>query len=100
MERFLVLALTTGFVCLLGATPALANSPGVYGKPTVKPQSATGSPNDAFSTTIGGGVNVLPTTRTVTHWWGSTTDPDNGVTYGYNMVGADPHSFSGSGCSA
>ena len=31
---------------------------------------------------------VLPTTQTVPHWWGSTTNPQNGVTYGYNMVGA------------
>jgi hypothetical protein len=28
-------------------------------------------------TTIGG-ANVLPTTRTVPHWWGSTLDPHNG----------------------
>jgi hypothetical protein len=46
-----------------------------------------------------GGASVLPTTRTVAHWWGSTTDPNNGVTYGYNMVGADPYSCSGSACS-
>src|SRR5579884_401882 len=49
-------------------------------------------------TTIGGGATVLPTQRTVTHWWGSTTDPNNGVTYGYNMVGADPNKCSGSAC--
>jgi hypothetical protein len=52
----------------------------------------------ALTTTIGG-ANVLPTTRTVPHWWGSTLDPDNGITYGYNMVGADPNNCSGSGCS-
>ena len=33
------------------------------------------------------------------HWHGSTTDPNNGVTYGYNMVGADPNNCSGSACS-
>ena len=48
-------------------------------------------------TTIGGGAPVLPSTRTVAHWWGSTTDPSNGVTYGYNMVGADPNNC-GSSC--
>ena len=37
------------------------------------------------------GATVLPTTRTVPHWFGQTTDPHNGVTYGYNMVGADPN---------
>ena len=52
----------------------------------------------AISTTIGG-ATVLPSTRTVAHWWGSTVDPNNGVTYGYNMVGADPYNCSGSGCS-
>jgi hypothetical protein len=43
----------------------------------------------AMSTTLGG-ASVLPTTRTVQHWFGQTTDPHNGVTYGYNMVGVDP----------
>src|SRR5437773_5722209 len=51
----------------------------------------------ALTTTIGG-AEVLPTTRTVTHWFGSTFDPNNGVTYGYNMVGADPNNCSGVGC--
>jgi hypothetical protein len=45
-----------------------------------------------------GGADVLPSTRTVPHWFGSTLDPSNGITYGYNMVGADPNSCSGSGC--
>src|SRR5215468_2135705 len=44
------------------------------------------------------GAQVLPTTRTVTHWFGSTLDPNNGITYGYNMVGADPNNCSGAGC--
>lgn len=52
----------------------------------------------AMTTTIGG-ASVLPTTRTVAHWWGSSADPNNGITYGYNMVGADPNSCSGSDCS-
>ena len=46
-----------------------------------------------------GGATVLPTTRTVAHWHGQTTDPNNGVTYGYNMVGSDPYTCSGSACS-
>ena len=51
----------------------------------------------ALTTTIGG-AQVLQTTRTVTHWFGSTLDPNNGITYGYNMVGADPNNCSGAGC--
>jgi hypothetical protein len=50
-----------------------------------------------LTTTIGG-ATVLNTTRTVPHWFGSTLDPNNGVTYGYNMVGADPNNCSGAGC--
>jgi hypothetical protein len=53
---------------------------------------------NALTTTIGG-ASVLPTTRTIPHWWGSARNPNNGVTYGYNMVGADPNNCSGSGCS-
>ena len=51
------------------------------------------------STTTIGGASVLPTTRTVAHWFGQSLDPHNGVTYGYNMVGADPNNCSGSACS-
>jgi hypothetical protein len=51
----------------------------------------------AVTTTIGG-ASVLPTTRTVAHWWGSTVNPHDGITYGYNMVGADPNSCVGAAC--
>ena len=72
------------------------------------PSSATGSSTPAIQvisddamqalSTAVGGASPLATTRTVTHWFGSTLDPHNGVTYGYNMVGADPNHCSGSGC--
>jgi hypothetical protein len=62
------------------------------------PQVIADSQLQALTTTIGG-ATVLPTTRTIPHWWGSTLDPHNGTTYGYNMVGADPNKCSGSGCS-
>jgi hypothetical protein len=69
------------------------------------PLSATGDPPpviddsamQVLSTTVGG-AQGLDTTRTVPHWFGSTLDPDNGVTYGYNMVGADPNNCSGADC--
>jgi hypothetical protein len=51
----------------------------------------------AITTTIGG-ARVLPTTRTVAHWWGSTVNESDGVTYGYNMAGADPHACVGAAC--
>ncbi len=68
------------------------------GTPTVEPQPIDDSQLKAVTTTVGG-ASVLPTTRTVPHWWGSTLNPNNGITYGYNMVGADPNNCSGSACS-
>ena len=49
-------------------------------------------------TTTVGGAEVLNTTLTVPHWFGSTLDPQNGVTYGHNIVGADPNNCSGADC--
>jgi hypothetical protein len=69
------------------------------GAAPIEPQLVDDASLQAFSTTISG-ASVLPTTRTVAHWWGSTLDPNNGVTYGYNMVGADPNNCTGSACSA
>src|SRR6516162_9533134 len=51
----------------------------------------------ALSTTVGGAA-PLATARTVAHWFGSTFNPLDGVTYGHNMVGADPNNCSGSDC--
>jgi hypothetical protein len=45
------------------------------------------------------GADVVSTTRTIPHWWGSTLDPSDGVTYGYNIVGANPFTCTGSDCS-
>src|SRR5579884_378090 len=53
-------------------------------------------------TTVGGlsgGAAPEPASvRTIPHWFGTTTNPDDGITYGYNMVGADPSTCSGSSC--
>ncbi len=75
------------------AGPASAASP-----KSAEPQLVDDATLKAMYTTLGG-ADVLPTTRTIPHWWGSTTDPSDGVTYGYNMVGADPTSCSGAACS-
>ena len=66
---------------------------------TVQPQVISDASLQAKTTTIGG-AKPLSTTRTVAHWFGATLDPNNGVTYGYNMVGADPYNCSGSACAA
>ena len=65
--------------------------------PPAEPQVIRDVQMRVLTTTIGG-AQVLPTTRTVPHWFGSTLDPNNGVTYGYNIVGADPNSCSGADC--
>ncbi|MDE3110172.1 MAG: hypothetical protein KGL02_09545, partial [Acidobacteriota bacterium] len=68
------------------------------GTANIEPQPISDSQLQAITTTVGG-ATVLPTTRTIQHWWGSTKNPHNGVTYGYNMVGADPNTCSGPDCS-
>jgi hypothetical protein len=86
----LACALTTALVSAVATTASAG--------PPVKPLVLDDSQLIARTTTLGGAA-VLPTTRTVPHWFGQTTDPGNGVTYGYNMVGSDPNSCSGAACS-
>jgi hypothetical protein len=90
-------ALAVVLVAAVSATAASADT-GVSGIPTVVPQLIDDSALKA-TTTTDGGASVLPTTRTVPHWLGQTTDPSNGVRYGYNMVGSDPNTCSGTACS-
>ena len=71
---------------------------GVSGNPTVTPVVLDDSSLEALTATVGG-ATVLPTTRTVAHWFGTTPNPSDGITYGYNMVGADPNHCSGAACS-
>ncbi len=87
---------------LLGAAGAL-----VAGSVSVSASSGTSSipviddsQLQALTTTEGGvgGASTLSTSDTVPHWFGQTTDPHNGVTYGYNMVGANPNSCTGAAC--
>jgi hypothetical protein len=68
------------------------------GGAAIEPQLIGDASLKAITATIGG-ADVLPTTRTVAHWWGATLDPNNSITYGYNMVGADPSTCSGAQCS-
>lgn len=66
-----------------GGSAALASS---------GPAKVSGTP--LFTTN--GGASPLATDKTVPHWYGSFTDPTNGVTYGYNMVGnGDPRAYQG-----
>ena len=77
----LCLFATAALIASLSAAPVSADS-----NPTVDNDSTQPS------TTTFGGANPQPTTNTIPHWFGQTLDPHNGVTYGYNMVGANPSS--------
>jgi hypothetical protein len=65
---------------------------------TAEPQLVDDASLHAKSITLGG-ASVVPTTRTIPHFFGQSTDPTNGVTYGWNMVGADPNNCAGADCS-
>jgi hypothetical protein len=95
LRLFMILGVLV--VAAVATAAASAAQPGVSGKATIEPTVVPDSSLHPRSTTVGG-ATVLPTTRTVTHWFGQTLDPNNGVTYGYNMVGADPNSCTSSGC--
>jgi hypothetical protein len=88
--RFSAAAIAAAAGALVAASVSVAGS--------AAPQVIDDSTLKAMTTTIGG-ASPLPTDRTVAHWFGQTTDPNNGVTYGYNMVGADPNNCTGSACS-
>jgi hypothetical protein len=79
-----------GIIALLGL-PLSA-----IGDPPPGPPVIGDDQMQALSTTIGG-AQVLQTTRTVPHWFGSTLDPDRRH-HGYNMVGANPNNCSGADC--
>jgi hypothetical protein len=89
------LSLLAGLIAVFVAV--IASAPSASASATAQPQLIQDSQLQALTTTIGG-ADVVPTTRTIPHWWGSTLNPDDGVTYGYNMVGADPNTCSGSDC--
>ena len=93
---FALCAALAGLAALISSSPSV--HAGTAGPAASEPQLIDDASLSAKSVTMGG-AEVLPTTRTVPHWWGSTVDPNNGVTYGYNMVGADPNTCSGAACS-
>ena len=93
-RKFGLLVVLSAAIVAVIATTASAG-----GGTAVEPQLISDSQLKALTTTVGG-ADVLPTTRTVAHWFGQTADPNNGITYGYNMVGANPNTCSGTGCSS
>src|ERR1051326_4274665 len=95
-ERLRLVA-AVSFVVGAGVSAFFTLPLSAIGDPPVGPPVISDELVQVLSTTIGG-AEVLSTTRTVTHWFGSTLDPHNGITYGYNIVGADPNNCSGAEC--
>src|SRR5262252_4019976 len=89
----LLLGLAVIAVAVVGTASAASSRSSTTSIPVIQDSQL-----QANFTEIGGGADVLPTTRTIPHWWGSTTNPNDGITYGYNMVGSDPNHCSGAAC--
>jgi hypothetical protein len=66
-------------IASLGATPVTAKTIPVISDSQLK----------AITTTMGG-AKPLSTANTLTHFFRTSLNPDDGVTYGWNMVGVDP----------
>src|SRR5579885_2083297 len=94
--RYRKLGLLLGFAVIAIAVAGTATAASGGGASTVP--VIQDSQLQANFTEISGGAAPTATTRTIPNWWGSTTDPNNGVTYGYNMAGANPYTCSGSAC--
>jgi len=85
--------ISVGVVSAILALPLSTNGSST---PTT-PLAINDSQMQALSTTVGGAA-PLPTARTVAHWFGTADNPLDGITYGFNMVGANPITCSGSAC--
>ena len=66
-------------VASLGATPVSAKTIPVIDDSQLK----------AITTSMGG-ANPISTQKTITHFFGTSLNPHDGVTYGWNMAGVDP----------
>jgi hypothetical protein len=85
---------------LTAAAIVAAGASAASGTPTVTPKPIDDSELHGLGFVVprGLGARALLTTRTIPHWWSSTFDPESGITYGYNMVGADPNTCAGAAC--
>jgi hypothetical protein len=89
----LLLGLATLAVAVVGTASAAKAVGGSASIPVIEDSQL-----QANFTESNGGAAPASTVRTIPNWWGSTVDPNNGVTYGYNMVGANPYTCSGAAC--
>jgi hypothetical protein len=89
-----------GFSASVIAAVVAAFSAAPVSAATSSIQTIDESQLQALTSTVGGvgGAPQLNTGNTVAHWFGQATNPVDGITYGFNMVGADPGNCSGSAC--
>lgn len=87
-----ILASSAALVALVVASFAFLATHGAT------PASAAAGGGDSIGTakylTDGGAGTISPSAVTIPNWGSSFTDPTNGVTYAYSMVGANPASNS------
>jgi hypothetical protein len=88
MHRLLKLAAATAGLATAAATVGIPAATAAGSGSSALPVMNLSRSNAEF--TEMGGATPLNTDKTVAHWHGTFTDPTNGKTYGYNMVGADP----------
>ena len=85
-------ALAIGATAALVAASVTAGASGTSAIPVIDDSQLQAT------TTAVGGAAPQSSQQTIPHWFGQTTDPNNGVTYGYNMVGANPYQCQGTAC--
>lgn len=93
LRRFVVAASAVPLVAALALPNALASGAASIAPPVISDASLSAS------TITVGGAAPLATDRTVAHFASSSLNPSNGVTYDYNMVGANPATCISSACS-
>lgn len=83
MRKLVLAVVLSSLVVGVGVASALGASPS-------SSLPALGDTNLKPLFTHVGGADPQATDQTVPHWFGTFTDPTNGKSYGYNMVGVDP----------
>ena len=99
MRNKILVAVAAAAVAAAAGLVAATGTASAGGSAATTEPAVLGDASMHAKTTTIGGASVLPTDRTVAHFFATANNPDDGVTYGYNMVGANPFSCGGSACS-
>jgi hypothetical protein len=90
------LGLLLGFAALAVVVVGTATASSVGSSSTIP--VIDDSQLQANFTEIDGGAGPVGTARTIPNWFDTSVNPNDGLTYGYNMVGANPNTCSGAAC--